>query len=382
MRVAVVGAGIVGLACADELVRAGHDVRVLDPAPASGATRAAAGMLAPGGEAWFGEVPLLRLGVASAELWPAYASDLTARSGMDVDLRRNGTVLVGVDHDDLTHVQRTLDLLREHGVAAEPLTRHELRRHEPSLGRSLGGALLPHDHQVDPRRVADALLAVLGDRVVRAAVDRVEEAVLLDDGRSLACDAVVWAVGVPAAARQDGRWPWLRPVQGETVRLRGGDAPSRVVRARVRGEQVYVVPRADGEVVVGATEEQHAGAPRATVGAVTRLLGAARALVPGLDTAEVLEVTARHRPGTPDNGPVLGPDPVAGGGPRQVLALGHYRGGVLLAPLTARVVRAHVEGAPVPDVAVAFTADRFTTDSPPGPQTADGTPHGQGGVTP
>lgn len=361
MRVAVAGAGIVGLACADELVRAGHDVRVFDPSPAQGATRAAAGMLAPGGEAWFGEIPLLRLGIESARMWPSYAASLAARAGVDVDLRTNGTALVGLDHDDLVGVQRTLELLHAHGVRAEELTRGDLRRHEPALARAAGGALLPEDHNVDPRRVAEALLRVLGDRVVRVGVDGVNGTVLLEDGSTFACDAVVWATG--AQARE--QWRWVRPVQGETIRLRGGDAPGRVVRARVHGESVYVVPRAGGEVVVGATEEQHEGPPVATVGAVTRLLAAARALVPGLDTAEVLEVTARHRPGTPDNGPLLGPDPLSGTGaaagrPRQVLALGHYRGGVLLAPLTARVVRAHVEDTPVPDVAAPFTPTRFT----------------------
>lgn len=366
MKVAVAGAGIIGLACADELVRAGHDVHVFDPSPGQGATHAAAGMLAPGGEAWFGEVSLLRLGIESARMWPAYAASLSARAGVDVDLRTTGTVLAGVDRDDLADVERPLGLLRAHGVLVEELTGRELRRREPTLGRVAGGALLPEDHNVDPRRVAAALLRVLGNRVVRVDVEAVvDDAVRLRDGSTFGCDAVVWATGV--RAREHG--PWVRPVQGETIRLRGGDAPARVVRARVHGEPVYVVPRADGEVVVGATEEQHEGPPVATVGAVSRLLAAARALVPGLDTAELLEVTARHRPGSPDNGPLLGLDPGAdlgsggGGGtgrPRQVLAVGHYRGGVLLAPLTAQVVRAHVEDAPVPEVARPFTPDRFT----------------------
>jgi glycine oxidase len=152
--------------------------------------------------------------------------------------------------------------------------------------------------------------------------------------------------------------PQVRPVKGETVRLRASDPPTRVLRARVHGEVVYVVPRADGEVVVGATEEEHAAEPVARLGAVVRLLHAARTLVPGLETAGVLEITARHRPGTPDNGPLIGvsdrPGPV-----REVLAVGHYRGGVLLAPLTAQVVRAYVEDGDVPDVARPFTPSRF-----------------------
>jgi len=118
MRVAVIGAGIVGLACAEELVRCGHDVRVFDPDPGGGATRAAAGMLAPAGEAWHGETDLLRLGVASARLWPEYAARLQAASGVDIDLRTAGTLLVGQDHDDLQQVRRSLDVLAADDHAA------------------------------------------------------------------------------------------------------------------------------------------------------------------------------------------------------------------------------------------------------------------------
>lgn len=353
------GAGIVGLACAEELVRAGHDVQVFDPDPGRGATRAAAGMLAPAGEAWHGETALLRLGVASARLWPAYAARLTRLAGTDVDLRQHGTLLVGQDQDDLRLVERTLEVLAPEGVRYRPLDRGGLRSHEPALGRAAGGALLPDDHSVDPRRVAAALLGLLGDRVVRARVAEFDQegGVGLADGRHVPCDAVVLATGAQARAAV----PQVRPVRGETLRLRAADPPARVLRARVHGEPVYVVPRAGGEVVVGATEEEHAADPVPTVGAVLRLLTAARTLLPGLDTAEVLEVTARHRPGTPDNGPLIGvPRPAAG--PRQVLAVGHYRGGVLLAPLTAALVRAYVEGTAVPSVALPFSPDRFTDD--------------------
>lgn len=358
MRVAVVGAGIVGLACAEELVRGGHDVRCFDPDPAGGATRAAAGMLAPAGEAWHGELALLRLGVESACRWPDYAARLAAEAGTDVDLRTTGSLLVGQDHDDLLQVRRTLDLLDREGLPCRPLDRREARAAEPRLSRVAGGALLPDDHNVNPRRVAEALLRLLGDRVVRQRAELAEGGVRCPDGSTFSCDTVVLATG--AAARTGV--PFVRPVRGETIRLRCADPPERVVRARVHGEAVYVVPRAGGEVVVGATEEEHDADPVATVGAVVRLLRAARTLLPGLDDAAFLEVTARHRPGTPDNGPLLGPLPTRDGLPRQVAALGHYRGGVLLAPLTAQVVRAHVEGRDVPDVARPFLPSRFTQE--------------------
>ncbi|MCW2807652.1 MAG: glycine oxidase [Marmoricola sp.] len=357
LRVVVVGGGIVGLACADELVGAGHHVRLFDPAPASGATYAAAGMLAPGGEAWFGEETLLRLGVDSLGRWPAYAAALEKRSGHHLDLRAGGTLLVAADRDDLAEVRRARALLDSNGVRAEELDRRALRRYEPTLsGRVMGGALLPNDRHVNPRRVAEALLAVLGDRVVRARATAAADGVVLDDGSRITADVVVLATGAAGM-------PHVRPVRGEVVRVRSHDAPTRVLRARVHGEQVYVVPRADGELVIGATEEEHPageGTPLPTVGRVARLLETARALVPGLDTAELLEVVARDRPGSPDNGPLLGP--VASPGPARVLlAGGHHRGGVLLAPVTAAALRAHVDGLDVPQAALPFSPDRFET---------------------
>lgn len=355
LRVVVVGGGIVGLACADELLRAGHDVRVCDPAPGSGATYAAAGMLAPGGEAWFGEEALLRLGMDSLARWPAFAASLEERSGRDLDLRSAGTLLVAGDRDDLAEVHRACRLLNASGVRVEELDRRTLRAAEPALsGRVVGGALLPDDRHVNPRRVTDALLAVLGDRVVRARATPESDGVDLDDGSHLRADVVVLATGATGI-------PHVRPVRGEVVRVRCRQAPVRVLRARVHGERVYVVPRAHGELLIGATEEEHPagdGDPLPTLGGVVRLLETARALVPGLAIAELLEVVARDRPGSPDNGPLLGP--VASPGPaRLLLAGGHHRGGVLLAPITAATVRAHIDGLRVPPAAQAFDPNRF-----------------------
>lgn len=359
MRAAVIGAGIIGLACAEELIRAGHDVLVFDPTPAQGATHAAAGMLGPAGEAWHGEELLLRLGLASAAQWPEYATRLRERSGIDVDFRTSGTLLVGRDHDDLQVVRRTLELLESQSIPFEHLDRRGLLRQEPTLStRVAGGALLPDDHNVNPRRVAEALMGIVDDRLVRRAASAADEGVVLEDGTIVAADVVVIATGADSGAVPETRY--VRPVKGEIVRARMDHPPGRVVRARVHGESVYVVPRADNEVVIGATEEEHSGDPVPTVGGVTRLLNAARALVPGLETAEILDITARHRPGTPDNGPVLGPVGTEPGATcRRIIATGHYRGGVLLAPLTAAVVRAHVEGTAVLEEAIPFTPNRF-----------------------
>ncbi|MEI7057729.1 FAD-dependent oxidoreductase [Nocardioides sp. CCNWLW239] len=322
MRVRILGAGIVGLSVADELIRRGHDVMVIDPAPGSGASYAAAGMLSPAGEAWYGEESLTRLCLSSLELWPGFAS----RLGVPVHTR--GTLLVGVDAGDVQQVERQLAVLDLAGVSYERLGRRDLLGHEPGLGRVGGGALLADDHSVDPRAVVAALLARVGD--ARVGDTRVGEG---DE----ATDLTVIATGARLPAPFSSL---IRPVRGDVVRLRTPERVERTVRAWAHGEQVYVVPRTDSdEVVIGATSEERDGPLLPTVEGVWRLLDSARRVVPGLDRASVAEVTSRDRPGTADNLPLVGPTQEPG----VVLAAGAYRNGVLLAPLIARLVADHIE---------------------------------------
>jgi glycine oxidase len=316
MRVRVLGAGIVGLSVADELIRRGHDVTVVDPAPGSGASYAAAGMLSPAGEAWYGEESLTRLCLSSLALWPDFAS----RLGVPVHTR--GTLLVGVDAGDVQQVERQLAVLDLAGVSYERLGRRELLGHEPGLGRVAGGAFLAEDHSVDPRAVVAALLGRLGDRV--------------GDGAE-AADLTVIATGAQLPAPYSSL---IRAVRGDVVRVRTQEPVERTVRAWAHGEQVYVVPRTDSdEVVIGATSEERDGPLLPTVEGVWRLLDSARRVLPALDRASVVEVTSRDRPGTADNLPLVGPTQEPG----VVLAAGAYRNGVLLAPLIARLVADHVD---------------------------------------
>jgi glycine oxidase len=344
MRVRILGAGIIGLACAWELERRGHQVTVIDPAPGSGASHAAAGMLCPAGELWHGEEELFRLGRASAALWPAFAGAL------GVPLHATGTLLAAADAGDLMEVDRQLALLEAAGIRAESVTRRELLAREPGLGRVVGGAFLPDQHSVDPRAVVAALL----DRV-----PVVSTGSTTTHGSTSDHDVTVLATG----ARLPEPFAHLvRPVRGEILRVRSDDPPRHVVRALVHSEPVYAVPRAGSdEVVIGATSEEHDTPPVVTVEGVFRMLDAARQLLPGLDRATFVEATARDRPGTPDNLPLIGPISTSSiDGGRVVLAAGHYRHGVLLAPLTARLVADHLESGAV-DAAVdprRFTFER------------------------
>lgn len=327
MKAVVAGAGVVGLACAHWLVEAGHDVTVFDPTPGQGASFAAAGMIAPAGEAWFGEEDLLRLGMASAALWPTFAVDV------GIDFHRTGTVLAGRDAGDVAVLRRSVDLLRSLGHPVGEAV-------EPTLSdRVVGTAFLPDDGHVDPRTVVATLLDRLGDRVVHESAPTD----VPTDTTLIRCTG--------AAAH-----PAIRRVRGEILRVRCADPPAHVVRGLVHGQSVYLVPRPGGEVVIGATSETHDAPPAPTVGGVLRLLDAARALVPALDDAEILEVLARDRPGTPDNGPLVGRI-----SEQEILAAGHHRGGVLLAPITAVAVLALAEGRPAPQVLEPFHPSRFDT---------------------
>ncbi|MCX6400241.1 MAG: FAD-dependent oxidoreductase [Propionibacteriales bacterium] len=318
MRITVLGAGVIGLTVAEELTRRGHTVTVVDRRPASGASYAAAGMLSPAAEVWHGEEEVLLLGLASLALWPALAGRL------GVELRTEPTLLVGYDAGDLQQVERQVALVGRLGGRATLLERAALRACEPALARVAGAAALTGEMSVDPRAVCAALL------------DRVR--VVPEDRRD--ADLTVVATG----ARLPAPWAGLvRGVRGEILRVRSDDPPAHTVRGWVGGEPVYLVPRAGGEVVIGATSEEHAGAPVVTAGGVHRLLTAARTLWPGLDRAELVEATARDRPATSDGRPLVGPSGVDG----VVLAAGHHRHGVLLAPLTAVLVADHLDGAPV-----------------------------------
>ncbi|WP_244454396.1 glycine oxidase ThiO [Micromonospora echinofusca] len=343
------------MAVAWRCAQRGMRVVVRDPAPGSGASGVAAGMLAPVAEAYFGERELTGLLVASAARWPGFAAELTAASGVDLGYRTEGTLVVGLTGDDLAEARRLWAYQQELGLAITPLRPGQLRDREPLLApRVRGGAWAPGDHQVDPRRLVDALRVA----AERAGVTIVPEPVrqLSDVDRQ---GPVVVAAGCATAGLTG--LP-VRPVKGQLLRLRtpDGAAPGfrHVIRGYVDGQQVYLVPRADGEVVVGATVEERADR-QVTADAVLRLLRAAVELVPGLAEYELVEAAAGLRPGTPDNAPALGPLP---GRPEVVVAAGHHRHGIVLTPLTADLITDLIStGVPDPQLA-AFRPDRFTTD--------------------
>jgi glycine oxidase len=369
--VIVVGAGVIGLACGWRIAEAGASVAVVDRAsPGAGASGVAAGMLAPATEADFGGERLLELNLDSARRWPRFAAELAERAGRAVALEPSGALLVAIDPDDARELGRLGRLHDELGLGSERLTRTQARALEPGLAPGIAGALLsPGDAAVEPRALMAALAVALdaagGELIVgldaEVAVAGGRVAGIRTEVGELAAGIVVVAAGVespalaglPAEAR-----PPVRPVKGQLLRLRRGGAaqlPERIVRT----PRCYVVPRASGEVVVGATMEER-GDRAVTAGAVRDLLEAAWEVLPDTSELELVDAVAGLRPVTPDNLPLIGPGAVEG----LLLATGHGRNGVLLAPTTAVAIAAACAGRPVDPVAAPASPDRFDSAAP------------------
>lgn len=411
--VAVIGGGVVGHGIAWAASRSGRSVALIDDAPGSGASWAAAGMLAPVSELHYQEEDLLELMLESSRLWPGFAAGLEAgdpgRSGADAGsgtgYRTTATLAVGVDAADRRSLADLATVQQSCGLSVETLTVREARAREPLLSPGISCAFdIAADHRVDPRRLLARISALLAADSRSAAVRCRAAGLLWNRGRvsgvSLAGGGTVRAqetivanglgaaglAGLPAELQLP-----LRPVHGDILRLR---VPSHMrplltstVRGLVRGVPVYIVPRQDGTVVIGATQREDAlsegartedgtpaghavhpaGGSAVSAGGVYQLLRDAQQLVPAVAELELLEATARARPGTPDNAPLLGRvrdrSPGRGGEVGGlIIATGFFRHGILLTPAAAEIVRQLLDGEPDPRW-VRFRPDRFPAGS-------------------
>lgn len=340
-----VGGGAIGLSCAWRAAQRGARVTVLERAePPAGATNVAAGMLAPVGELTFGEPQLLELTLESARLYPDFIAELEAAAGEATGYARQGALHLALDGDEAAQLRRVHDLQCSLGLEAEWLAPRRCRELEPGLTPSFyGGVLAPGEASVDPRALARALRAALAAAGVEVrtgaeVVDGLWEGehlagVRTAAGEELRANAVVLATGA-----WSGRTEWLpeharppvRPVKGEVLELRNRDGSPPCGRI-LASERVYLVPRPDGRLIVGATSEEQGFDTTVTAGGVHELLREAYRLLPDVAEMELVGTIAGLRPGTPDNLPIVGP----GALPGLILATGHYRNGILLAPLTA-----------------------------------------------
>jgi glycine oxidase len=371
--VVVAGAGVIGTAIAWRAALAGLDVVVVDPERGDAASMVAAGMLAPVSESLFGEDALLRLNLLAVQRFPVFVAELEEATGHHVGLRREGTLAVAHDPGDQAALARLTAFRRSLGLDAQELDRRECRRLEPFLAPDVrGGVLFAGDWSVDNRRYAAALGEAMRGAGVRTVRGRVVEVrargakalgVRLAAASSINCAAVVvaagcWSGGV--AGLPDPLRSAVRPVKGQLLRLRlpAGMPPvlSHTVRATVRGEEVYLVPRADGEMIVGATSEERGPDRTVTAGAVHDLLHDARTVLPVTSELILAETCAGLRPGTADNGPIVG----AAGLDGLFVATGHYRNGILLSPVTADATVSCLTGQRPAEEWKPFAPNRFT----------------------
>jgi glycine oxidase len=344
----IVGGGVIGLSCAWRAARAGARVALLDRAePPAGATRVAAGMLAPVGELTFGEPELLQMTLAAAERYPGFVEELEAETGISTGYTRLGALHIALDRDEAAELRRVHDLQRSLGLGAEWLPPRRCRELEPGLTPSFnGGVHAPEEAAVDPRKLSAALLAALAGRGVEVRTGTEVVAACLDGeriagvrtaaGDELRASAVVLATGAWSGAAEwlpERARPPVRPVKGQIaeLRTRDGAAPCQRILA---SERIYLVPREDGRLIVGATVEEQGFDTAVTAGGVHELLREAYRLLPDIAEMELLDAAAGLRPGTPDNLPLVGPGALDG----LLLACGHYRNGILLAPLAAEKV--------------------------------------------
>jgi glycine oxidase len=368
--VVIVGGGVIGLCCAWRVAGAGAKVVVLDRVePPAGATRVAAGMLAPIGELAFGEPELLRMTIAAAEIYPDFVAELEAASEIGSGYARHGALHIALDRDEAMELRRVHDLQRSLGLGAEWLPPRRCRELEPGLAPSFnGGVHAPDEAAIDPRRMTAALLAAMaaagvemrsGAEVVAPILDGERlEGVRTRAGEELWASRVVLATGawagaeswLPAFAR-----PPVRPVKGEILELRSPDGAAPCERI-IASERVYLVPRSDGRLIVGATTEERGFDATVTAGGVHELLREAYRLLPDVAEMELVESMAGLRPGTPDNLPLIGPGALDG----LLLACGHYRNGILLAPLTARALAELLAGGKLPDSVAAADPERLS----------------------
>ena len=367
--VAIIGAGVIGLAIAWRLAARGVAVRIFDRGAAgAGASHAAAGMLAACAEAEPGEEALVALGRESQARWPAFAAELLAASGIDVELRPEGTLLLALTADDQARLTHLLVFQQKLGLPLQWISAADTRRREPHLAGKLAGAVFsPEDTQVDNRKLVAALrvaaqaagASVSEHQPVRAISSRGGrvDGIILGDGTKVPADVVVLAAGAWARSIEgvDPKLrPPVRPIKGQMLALRMNPAAPLLSHV-VWAPGAYLVPRRDGRLLVGATVEEKGYDTSLTAGGILTLLEAAWRAVPAIEELAIDEMWVGHRPGSRDDAPILGAGPIDG----LIYASGHHRNGILLAPITADAIVRLVLDSAVEAVIRPFGIERF-----------------------
>ena len=368
--VVIAGAGVIGLSIARELLCRGTRVTLVDPRqPGTGASWASAGVLAPQGARPFHR-PYLDLCMASRDLFADWSAALLEESGIDIEYRTEGGLQVAFDDEESDDLARRYRHQRDLGLPVDRLTGEEVRALEPMLSpETRCGLLFEGMHQVENRRLVQALVAsvksrggefLIGDPAVDLIVRRNRVAGVVLPGERIGADQVVIAAGA-----WSGLQSWIpglplpvEPVRGQIVCVDGSGFPA--VTRVINGLGQYLVPRRDGRVLFGATVEKTGFDTSVTAGGLSDVMQRGLRMVPGLSGAPVVETWAGLRPMSKDGKPILGPSGLEG----LVLATGHYRNGILLAPVTGRLVAEYLVTGEVPAAMNPFLVDRFVEKTP------------------
>ncbi len=362
--VVIIGGGVMGCAAAHELARRGVSVTVLERSvPGAEASSAAAGILGAQVEA-HRPGPMTELGLLSIKLYPALVKDLEQVSGISIGYRRSGVLKVAYDKNDVSRYARELAWQGRARLKLARLSRTELTSREAALSRELAGGLwFENDATLEPRALLSALRVAAEKRGAQfrsgSFVKRIAEqggravGVELDDGSLVPGSHVVLAAGSWTSLLTGGEENMQRvvPARGQIVELKTS-AP--LLSSVVFGPDCYLVPRADGRLLIGSTLEFVGFRREVTAGAVAKLLAAAIRLVPALAEAELSGSWSSFRPYTQDELPLLGPSATPG----LILMSGHYRNGILLAPISARIVAGAVLGEKPPLDLAPFAPNR------------------------
>lgn len=384
--VAIVGGGLIGIAAALELRTRGLSVTVLDrQEPGREASSAAAGMLAPSPDD-SSSLPLVPLAKASIALYPEFVAHIEQASEKTTGFAQKGALELFFGRDAEAERDRFVAERKRIGIGAEALSIHQAREMEPSLvPEAVAAAWLFEEAIVNPRRLIDAAVSAAkanGAEVVAgcAVTGVIRESsrctgVVTRDG-PISAGCVVVAAGCLSAAigPEIARYAPTIPVRGQMLALRASSAASGTLTLRhvIRSSNGYLVPHEDGRILAGSTLENGVQEKVVTPAGMQKILSAAIELVPSLTSAAIAETWAGLRPGTPDSLPILGPTDVQG----LLIATGHYRNGILLAPITAKLVVPWALGLKVDRDVAAFSPMRFVdrrgsqVEEPPARQAA------------
>ena len=366
--VAIIGGGLCGMGIGWRLAAAGCSVDLFErDTVGRSASWAAAGMLAANVEAEPGEEMLLSLDLDSQRRWPAFAEELEALSGVDLGYRDEGTIVVAIDRDDAEALRFTYDFQRGLGLDIEWMTGGQARRLEPHLSPGVTAAVRSTlDHQVDNRQLVVALEKVCRTAGVRVHENTAVKAVDISDGRVTGVQTATGAHRADFVLMAAGAWsydidglpptarPPVRPLKGQMLGLRM-DPRAPIVDHVVWGPGIYIVPRKNGRLILGATVEDKGFDSDMTAGGVFRLLEAAWEALPQIEELPLDEMWVGFRPTSRDDAPILGPTPVEG----LVMATGHHRNGILLAPVTIDAISDFILNGVLESAIEPFGVDRF-----------------------